>query len=1178
MVNQKRKKILCRIVRTLTNIYWFGYCLREAVTLSEKKTDKGPTENVNLILKGYGLITRQLPPRKIKLLRNDVLVLYFFDYISYPPLQDNVTVDFDFKSYSKGSFYSIHENKKKPNQSHLIINASKISVKKPIFLRFKVSAEFKKASYSKTSRKYYSTHIQVIDKYITSKDNFQNFDEGFTMRMRSNDTGIKFPMTSNDILGNNINVTVREKNENLQSKRKVKVKVEPLQVTYNSSFYRRLENARMTIGLGLSLYNDAVISQRIDQPNKYQFQFINYTSSGIINIIEALTFNELEITSKLKINAYTHIATLNTENKASYMILMLTKMNPKDPLPLTHLFYPGYKLVYYKIGGPMYDASHAWENTQIIWVFKLSKPALWNNVGGEKTWTQKIEIYGIYLSNQAMRQVGEVDLENLKSLLDSWVSASYKNITCKEIETFSRWRAFLGCKLFNNDLNDSDSQQIHIIVQIKKDGENNLTFSIEDVISESESKRKHLVAKCLQNFWHTAKARSNHKYLIRPFGIIYHEPGSGYFMRSSNEEWVHLFNDTELSRDMKLMNTICQSESKTLILRYQKDIKGRRKINDELGSVRWSKVVILVINLNSKENADNRIITRIERDVAFALNSDQMFETFYIEAQQRLVIGNTGQLLDFNYHRLYYSTTIDLGYPRITISTNASQDFTADMKIFLDNKSEVKEGAYGFPFKIEAKTPQKFKLSPETNISALKNGKYNLEEFLNITGPKRSIQQVSEHQERIKLSSRLSWHPTQVPDADYIDIMWIQGISFFGITKKRFTYLDFQNIASHVSYTQKVISAIYCSSPQTISFYILHYDPVLINSLSVRAMDLVPSKLNKSTKILNSYSLVSIDPMIKNVHVASSKRLLKSVADGIVAVCIYDRNLVKIVMIDYLDKSRPVLTQMKDISTKSLGRKLQFSKVEIISMMTDTPELRSMLVVLGTTSYIFAQYAHYDPSLKNKNLKRVRASWPGLPSKIPLNASLEYLRCENATTTNSNNSLTKVSSRCMVVVGSYLMKSFVYKTLISKHFHKDNQIYFFSSPSYSFGSEYEIPRFYKVISVKPSPEFIAVHAVNSLNYHNEIFVYKRDRREVWSSIYSSYEKTVCYDIGIWKDSTTWLYMNELKTSLKLYFVGNMTMEVGGGTTRPKGLISSTPHLRSRARLAVLSRSSSSHKK
>ena len=421
-------------MRTLSSIYWVTNWIRQAAALKEGMMGLKQQESKNLILKEYDLIIRQFPPPNIKLLRNDVLVLYFFDYISHPPLKNNVTVDFNYTFFSNGSFYSLHQNRETPDLSHLVINASKINGTKPISLKFKITAIFKEGNNTKNVEKFFSTLIQVLDQDEPTKANFENYEEGFTLRMRSNDTNFTFPMNYNDIFGNNMNLTIKEINNTLGSKPNVQVEINPLYVTYNANFYRKLDKVTIIKGLGFSTTTNVDIKRRTDLPHKYQLQFYNFSERGLVANIEALTFNDLELTSNMKINSYTHLLTLNSENKTSYLVLILLKMSPKDPLPLSRLFYPDYKLVYYQIGGPMYDASYAWENDKVFWIFKLSKPERLPKNQKE----QKIKIFQIFLPDQAMRIIGEFGLGGLKDQLDNKFGyyRNFQNITCTNIEIF----------------------------------------------------------------------------------------------------------------------------------------------------------------------------------------------------------------------------------------------------------------------------------------------------------------------------------------------------------------------------------------------------------------------------------------------------------------------------------------------------------------------------------------------------------------------------------------------------------------------------------------------------------------------------------------------------------------------------------------------------------------------
>ena len=561
-----------------------------------------------------------------------------------------------------------------------------------------------------------------------------------------------------------------------------------------------------------------------------------------------------------------------------------------------------------------------------------------------------------------------------------------------------------------------------------------------------------------------------------------------------------------------------------------------------------------MVNLDSEFKADHRLITKVDREIPFDMKTGQVLEAFYLEDNHTLVISNTGQL--GGYRRFSFWAFVDMAYPRITLSTNSTEEFKAEMKIFLDYNSSITKGAYGFPFKIKAKSPRKFEIKPVKNISALKNGEYNLEEYLNITGPMSSLQQLTTKQGRLNFISRSFWYQTRVPDEEYTHIRWVNGYTFFGVTNNKFYFVDpITLLPSSISYNQEVHSVIFSCCSKNISFYALHYNPHLVDSLSMRMMDLIPPSKTKNATTLRSYSLKYIDSdLIPNIHLSASKFFLKSVADGIVALCIHDKHMVKILMIDYINKNEPIVTPVRDISSKSIGREVQFKKVEIISLMFKITELRAMLVVIGTDSHVMTQTINYDPSLLNPSLKTIETRWPTTTSVLALNGTLDYIHCEDPRIKEYKRRNSKVRARCLVVKNQYLLKEINFTAHISNQSLPGVESFFYlSSPKFYLGVEYEIPRFFEISVVKVSPDYIAIRAVNTQDYHKEILVYKRGLRDVWSSSYCSYESTSSFDIGKWSDGKTWIFVNEYHTALKSYLIGNMTLEVGEGYNSAESL-------------------------
>ena len=75
---------------------------------------------------------------------------------------------------------------------------------------YTIQATFKRGTEIKVSKSSYTVRVIVIDKYKANRVNYRNFEENFAFRMRSNDSEAHFPMHRRDILGNNLNVTIKQ--------------------------------------------------------------------------------------------------------------------------------------------------------------------------------------------------------------------------------------------------------------------------------------------------------------------------------------------------------------------------------------------------------------------------------------------------------------------------------------------------------------------------------------------------------------------------------------------------------------------------------------------------------------------------------------------------------------------------------------------------------------------------------------------------------------------------------------------------------------------------------------------------------------------------------------------------------------------------------------------------------
>ena len=1153
----KRKTKLKNITKIITKAYLAIQTLFRPSKAAFHPTN--PSKEKISQLEEYSLLTRQLPPKKIKLLKNDILAYYLFDYTSHPPLRDNTTAQFTYRFPSQQPLYTFYENRKQANLSYLIINASKIKSNKPTLLEYEISVVFNKGELTKTSQKSYQTWIEVIDKYKTSKANFEHLEEGFTLRMRSNDSNVTFPMDSTDIFGNNLNISIKQIDSRGPpgSDNNVKVQISKRYSTINASFYRRLEDINVIHAQGFSLTADSNIQQRIDKPWEYQVTFISYDLYGNLKIIEALTFEDLEIASRQRINSYTHLLTVNSEKKYSYLILFLLKMGPKDHLPLTRIVYPDYKLVYYQLGKPLYSSSFAWLNSKVILVFKLEKEG---PVFGSSAWEQKVQIFHVYLADQSFRKYAQFSLANLKDQLDEIYEPSkkFKNITCNKIETFAMHRGVLGCNLITK----GSPQRLRVYISFRIEKKPDIMYLYEKeafaLIAEeittdglANDQNSQIEETCLLNFYHSSPARSNVKPLIKPFGLIFYQEGVGYYMKSQTSERIELLKEAELDSGLHLKESVCDQKSKTLILRFQKNLPGKRKTPGELEKKTWSKDMIIVVNLDSKFRATNRILTKIERDLPFWEGDKAFsFEATYVFSGNQLVIGETGQLS--KYRRLYYRTTIELDYPKINLSTNSTVNFTADLKIYINQAQMQDKEPYGFPFTVKAQTPEKFSIKAKDAVPSLSNGIHNLEDFVEVRGPMNTLQQISSNIGRLRFRPRVGWGRSKAANRQYFYIVWVPLNYFFGLTQDTYYLYDFRyNSTSELSYTDNAIylETTCCVPPRKTKFFVLNYNPSLQDSLSIQILRPKRSPQNRDKILLKKFPLIYIDSrMLFDIHLGSSKMFLTSVAEGVLALCVHRNHLIKIIIVDYSNTEQPVQTLAAEISAISIGSTIIFKKVEIISMMKIDPSLRTLAVIIGTKSHIHTEYVNYYQISEKSAKETTQVSISNFRSSLPMNGSLEYIKCEGATSEqliiDENRIL--VNSACEVVISGYLMKTIIFQGEINKNVSKGIMQYVLGSPRFHFHHEYEIPRFYEIMSLVASLDYLAVHLVNTNDYHQEIMIYKRGRRHVWQSFYSSYETPTTYDIRNWGDGTTWIFINEIGVNMSVYLVSNMTLEVSAG--------------------------------
>ena len=230
-MNRSRIKVLdtlIRLIRGNIGLAALMWCIQSAQ--AEGFSDSQGVDE----LWRYQLRTRQQPPTNITLLEKDVLSYYLFDYTDHPKLEQGVTVEYAFKYAKNVPFIEFEYNKSRVNLTHFNIYGERIVKNNPVYFNYIIVATFRKGNKTKKSSAICGIGITVIDKYKSSRFNFRHFEEGFVYKMRSNDSDMEFPMYQKDILGNDldvdikeVNTTIEDSNNNSKSQNLIQVKVSP---------------------------------------------------------------------------------------------------------------------------------------------------------------------------------------------------------------------------------------------------------------------------------------------------------------------------------------------------------------------------------------------------------------------------------------------------------------------------------------------------------------------------------------------------------------------------------------------------------------------------------------------------------------------------------------------------------------------------------------------------------------------------------------------------------------------------------------------------------------------------------------------------------------------------------------------------------------------------------------
>ena len=1124
----------------------------------------------------YELYTRQLPPKEITLLEKDVLSYYLFDYTAQIALGQGVSLEYSFQYNTSLSFVQFVSDKREVNQTHFNFVGEKMTKNKPEVFNYTIQGTFTKGNKTKVSHRSYSLTITLIDKYKANRVNFRNFQEGFVFRMRSNESEAEFPLDDRDILGNDLNVTIKQVRATINrttkssptstisignsSKRLVKVKIKKRLVTQAVPFYYRQENYKVVAGFEFSLTSYINLVQRIDLPYKFQVKFINYDLYGNTFKIVYLRFDLVEWIRVVKVTDYFFILFINFEENRHAMISFQIKMEKTSPLQRTNQFYPDYGYKYFLEAKKIRDASYLWINDQVIWIYKLMERELDPKTKAFKP--HQILIERLFIPAVTKTKVGSISLGGLAEQLKGKIPGfdGTEELYCDKLHVINSQKQIIRCHK-TDQVDNQLPKKYHILLDISKITNFELLpdyrFSVEEVISASRQETN-ATPICFITYEKFIQNPTSRWYPSRPYTITYYEKGVGFFTKSNSQEHVELLNDDEIDQSFEMTDFICNKQAFFLLVRYERAINSTKRTPDRTSLPIKSEVLIKLLNLRRKERGDRRVLMTIRRESPLSKDAkSRKFTTLYTDKDRNLVIESMASF--FGQMTYLIRDTVDLDYPKITLSSNSTQNFTAKLKIYNNNQA-MESGGYGFPFKVVARTDKKVKISIPETTPVLKNGKYNLEEYIKIDGPCQSIQRLQNYSSdsRLKFRWRAYAKGAQiVPDLDYIHMFMIDNLAFFGVSAKQMVFFDFiNNSTSYLSYEDKISSiARSVTEDESYTFFMLFYDRSNQYPLSVGMADAVIDKEKKNrTKLTQRQrSTIKASDFLSGIDVEASDMFIQSLVKGVAGVILKTKDMVKLMILQIRRDGVEVVDTIVYTRTQ-LGTDEVISAVEIFPLISKPSLfLKAFTLLIGTKRSIIAASILYWPTDGGGEAPLLKVG--EALKTMRMNSRISQVECheKNRMKVDQQSGIITLSRRCEVVVRDYIVQTIMIKTEIKKSVTRSGKTgYDISAPEVKAENEYMMPRYFKAVSCFGSRDYIAVLARHDIDYHMDVLVYKRGYPYVWVALYASYESYPAYIVYQW-EGRTWIDVKDVGSNIGGYQIGNMSLEVEEGYVKKESL-------------------------
>ena len=1134
---------------------------------------RGPTPAKNQseidkdILGTYELSLRRGEP-KAMLLKGDRIALMVFDFVKYPELRNNVTVNFSIfvQSYQRNTH--LYFDPRSQKYAYFMVDSTKMGRNNNSFIQIFVNAKFMKGNQSIWKHLYTFCQVYLVDKYKPSEHDFQGFKTGYKFLMRSQEDKLPFPLNHDHITANLLDIQLEQVTASgstiVPKNRQIETKISPKVTTKNLTYFENMDKINVTKIVAFTNKWSAMVVQRIDKPEKFQIRVYWFEFSGEISRRFTATVNDFEFVRSIKINSYFHIFVANYRFGSLQIFCRLKMENTtqvfSDVPP--GVFYPDSSFDVQKMEQKLSSFDLLWINNEVAWFFSLEKADVTRQKDGQYLVMkpQRIYITSVYMKAQKLTRdyVGSFLLDDITNRINAKIMnpKNFSHSICNKVRAIQKTKIVLRCRLFDKSPEDSSSHLIYATIGIKSWGAKG-SYVVEYVFSPPITNYSYLTS-CFINLKRAKVSPAVQKYIIQPFIVAFYEESKGLFMLSLTNEYIQLLDISEVEKGTKLSSSICDSHSRTMTLMFTKNTgeNTRGEDRNKIEEILW------VFNMDSKMRGNDRVITTLKRVLPIRKVASLHMSSMYRESREELIIGSTFYVGGFKL--FFIRTKVDLGYPRITLSLNSTESFQTSFKVYT-NKYQQERGISLFNFSVNVTTDRETTLNYSAPLEKLKNGKYNLEKYLRVKGPLKSLQFVngSQSSPRVQITPRLAVIPfSGLPNEEYEHVELARGELFLGITSQTMVLYHFKNKTfSYRDYSMKLkwLETACCSKNPT--YYFLFYDASLVNPFIVEKYEVLyfhDQSSNSTTPYLFSRWIKPIDTaLIEDINLRQSKQFLRSIADRMTAMIVFTKDIVRVIIIEESDEHANVVVYDdrdyyssviaylgKDISAMYLDTDEDFEAMDVISVSQIAREVRTMLLVIGTQTRVTFKYVHFTPPTK----VNVSVTMFGGINKEDQPGNLEFVHCSKGQKFSDGGQNYQINSVCKIVLNSYIMKELLIKTgyyNVTSQGSINERITMQNTRSY-FMAEYYLPKDSRVDQIIESEGYIGVLVINTLYYHKSLLIYKRGLGDVWSSIYIGYDTISTFEMEKLDSGVTIVILKEEDSDVKVYQVGNMTLEIKDG--------------------------------